>query len=141
MFKRILVPTDASENSQRAFSTALQMARQFGAEVELLHVTFTPEALGYMLSDGVAVAQEQFNINGEQTLRVTLNSIDTGKVPVRKKQIPGHPATVILEEIEKEKIELVVMGSRGYGPLAGSVLGSVSQRVLHGANCPVLIVK
>lgn len=141
MFKKILVPTDASENSQRAFGTALQLARQFGAEIELLHVTFTPEALGYALSNGVSVPQEQFDINGEQTLLVTLNSIDIGSVPVRKKQIPGHPAAVILDEIKKEKIELVVMGSRGYGPLAGSVLGSVSQRILHGAACPVLIVK
>lgn len=141
MFKKILVPTDASEYSQRAFRTALQMARQFGAEIELLHVTFTPEALGYILSDGVSVPQDQFDINGEQALQVTLNSMDTGNVPVRKKKIPGHPAAVILDEINKEKIELVVMGSRGYGPLAGSVLGSVSQRILHGAACPVLIVK
>lgn len=141
MFKKILVPTDASENAQRAFSTAIQMAQRFGAEIELLHVTFTPEALGYILSGGVAVPQEQFDINGEQTLQITLNSIDTGNIPIRKKQIPGHPAAAILEEIKKEQIELVVMGSRGYGPLAGPVLGSVSQRVLHGAACPVLIVK
>lgn len=141
MFTKILVTTDGSENSQRALKVALQMAKQFEAEIELLHVTFTPEALGYTLSNGITVPQKQFDINGEQALLATLNAIDPENVPVRKKQIPGHPAAAILEEIKKEKFELVVMGSRGYGPLAGSLLGSVSQRVLHRAACPVLIVK
>lgn len=141
MFKKILVPTDGSENSRRAFAHAVQCARPLQAEIELLHVTFTPEALGYVLSEGVAVPQEQFNINGEQALQITLNSVDDQGVAVHKKLIPGHPAVVILEEIKKEAIDLVVMGSRGFGPIAGSLLGSVSQRVLHGAACPVLIVK
>ena len=141
MFKKILVPTDGSDNSKQAFAIAVQMAQQFHSEIELLHVTFTPEALGYVLSTGVAVVQEQFDINGEQSLLSTLNSINTGNVQILKKQLPGHPASVILQEITEEKIDLVIMGSRGYGPISGSLLGSVSQRVLHNARCPVLIVK
>ena len=141
MFKKILVPTDGSDNSKQAFAIAVQMAQQFHSEIELLHVSFTPEALGYVLSTGVAVVQEQFDINGEQSLLSTLNSIDTGNVQIRKKQLPGHPASVILQEITEAKIDLVIMGSRGYGPISGSLLGSVSQRVLHNAHCPVLIIK
>jgi nucleotide-binding universal stress UspA family protein len=56
-------------------------------------------------------------------------------------KIPGHPAAAILEEIEKEAFDLVVMGSRGYGPISGSLLGSVSQHVLRRAKYPVMIVK
>ncbi|WP_088189220.1 universal stress protein [Desulfosporosinus sp. FKA] len=141
MFKKILMPTDASENSNRAFAIAVGIARQFNSEIELFHVTFTPEALGYVLSKGVPVPQEQINISGEQALLRTLNSTTCEHVLVQKKQVPGHPATAILEEIKKEHIDLVVMGSRGYGPISGSLMGSVSQRVLHGAACPVLIVK
>jgi len=63
-------------------------------------------------------------------------------VVLEKKMLQGqHPASVILDEIAKENIDLVVMGSHGYGPIAGSVLGSVSQRVVHRSECPVLIVK
>ncbi|MGC7873437.1 universal stress protein [Desulfosporosinus sp. SYSU MS00001] len=141
MFKKILMPTDASENSQRAFAIAVGIARQFNSEIELFHVTFTPEAIGYVLSQGVPVPQEQFDISGEQVLLRTLNSTNCEHVFVQKKQVPGHPAATILEEIKRERIDLVVMGSRGYGPLSGSLMGSVSQRVLHGATCPVLIVK
>ena len=67
--------------------------------------------------------------------------IDTGNVAIEKKQKAGHPGSVILEEIVNEKIDLVVMGNRGYGPIAGAMLGSVSQRILTKAECPVMIVK
>ena len=141
MFKKIMVPTDTSEYSRRALQTALDLAKICGSEIVLLHVTFTPEALGYTLSSGITVPQDQLDINGEQALVTTLDGVETGLVPIRKKQKPGHPVLVILEEIAKERIDLIVMGSRGYGPIAGSVLGSVSQRVLQKALCPVMIVK
>lgn len=64
-----------------------------------------------------------------------------GNVPLKKKVVQGYPSTMILEEVEKEAIDLVVMGSHGYGPITGSVLGSVSQRVLKRVECPILIVK
>ena len=142
MFKKILVHTDTSEYSRLAIFLALELAQLSGAEIILLHVTFTPEALGYALSNGIAVLQDQIEINGEQALAATLAGVNsTGQVKLRKKQRPGHPAVVILEEVELEKVDLIVMGSRGYGPMAGSVLGSVSQRVLLKGCCPVLIVK
>ena len=66
---------------------------------------------------------------------------DTGNVRIEKKHLSEHPGIVILEEIENGQIDLVVMGNRGYGAIAGSLLGSVSQRVLNKAKCPVMIVK
>ncbi len=144
MYKRIMVPTDASEYSRRALTTALELARKFQAEVVLLFVTYTPEAYwGYnpALAYTIEISKEQIEETGEQTLRATVAGIDMGDVPLKKKKIQGHPSSVILEEILNENIDLVVMGSHGYGPIAGAVLGSVSQRVLRKSTCPVLIVK
>jgi len=142
MFKRILVATDASEYSRRALKTALEIARTFHAEIELLFVTYIREAYwGYNVAYSVLIPPEQIEEAGELALEATLEGIDVGDVPLRKKKVQGYPASVILEEITKENIDLVVMGSRGYGPIAGSVLGSVSQRVLQRAECPVLIIK
>lgn len=141
MFKNILVPTDASETAQHALKVALEIAQKFGSRIVLLHVVFTPEALGYTLSGGISVPQEEISIYGEEALTAALAGIDPGKVPIEKKLIPGHPAVAILEEIKNGQIDLVVMGNRGYGPIAGSLLGSVSQRVLSKAECPVMIVK
>ncbi len=142
MYKRIMVPTDASEYSRRALITALEIARKFQAEVVLLFVTYTPEAYwGYNPAYTIEISKEQIDETGDQTLRATVVGIDMGDVPLKKKKIQGHPSTVILEEIINEKIDLVVMGSHGYGPIAGAVLGSVSQRVLRKSTCHVLIVK
>ncbi|HWQ71471.1 MAG TPA: universal stress protein [Desulfitobacteriaceae bacterium] len=142
MFKKILVPSDASEYSRRALEVALEMARLYKAEVELLHVTYTPQAYwGYTVSYGITISQEELERNGELVLEAAVTGIDTSGVPFKKCIDSGHPVSVILEEIEKEQIDLVIMGSHGYGPITGSVLGSVSQRVLQRAECPVMIVK
>jgi nucleotide-binding universal stress UspA family protein len=142
LFKRILVPTDASEYSRRALKTALELARSVQAEVVLLHVSYTPQAYwGYTISYGITVTQEQLDQNGELALDATLTGIDTEHVVIKKRVESGHPVTIILEQIKKENIDLVIMGSHGYGAIAGSVLGSVSQRVLQRVSCPVLIIK
>ncbi|OLN33141.1 universal stress protein [Desulfosporosinus metallidurans] len=142
MFKKILVPTDASEYSRRALKTALELARTFHAEVELLFVTYIPEAYwGYAAASSFVVPPEQIEQGGELALEASLEGMDVTDVPLKKKKMQGHPASMILEETVKENIDLVIMGSHGYGPIAGSVLGSVSQRVLQRAECPVLIVK
>lgn len=141
MFKNILVPTDASDSAQRALKVALELAKEFNSTIVLLHVVYTPEALGYTLSGGISVPQEELSIYGREALTTALAGVDTGNVPIEKKHLPGHPGIIILEEIENSQIDLVVMGSRGYGAIAGSLLGSVSLRVLSKAKCPVLIIK
>ncbi len=142
MYKRIMVPTDASEYSRRALMTALEIARKFQAEVVLLSVMYTPEAYwGYNPAYTIEISQEQIEETGDHTLMATLEGIEVGDVSLKKKKIQGHPSTVILEQINNQTIDLVVMGSHGYGPIAGAVLGSVSQRVLRKSTCPVLIVK
>lgn len=142
MFKKILVPTDASEYSRRALITALELARLSHAKIELLFVTYIPEVNWvYNVAYNFVIPPEQIEKGGEMALEATLKDIDVGEVHLTKKKTEGYPASIILEEVEKENIDLVVMGSHGYGALTGSVLGSVSQHVLHRAKCPVLIVK
>ncbi|MGI6119324.1 MAG: universal stress protein [Desulfosporosinus sp.] len=141
MFKKILVPTDVSDSSRKALIAALKLAKQFNAEVELFHVTFSSQAyLGYTVSYGLIITPDQIRENGEAALEAALIGIDVGDVLLHKKHTSGHPASEILEEI-KNGFDLVVMGSRGHGIIAGAFLGSVTQRVLAHADCPVLVVK
>lgn len=139
--KKILVPTDASDYSRKALQTALELARKFDAEIEVLFVMEMPVV--YDSSVFVyLISPEQVEQEGKAALEATLKGIDISNVTLVQKKIQGRkPADVILTEIENEKIDLVVMGSHGYGVIAGSLLGSVSQHVLHGAKCSVLIVK
>lgn len=142
MYKKILVPTDASEYSVRAFKTALELAKHFQAEIILIHVTFNPQRLwGYTLSYKYTISEEEIINHGEMALKDTMAGISTEGVPTRTVLQIGHPATKIIDQIKIDDIDLVVIGSHGYGPITGSVLGSVSQRVLQKSPCPVLLVK
>ncbi|AFM02342.1 universal stress protein UspA-like protein [Desulfitobacterium dehalogenans ATCC 51507] len=141
MFTKILVPTDGSEYSRRALLVALEIGKKFNAEVILLNVLMTPEALGYLLTEDATVVQQQFNPNGEATLAATTKDVDLEGVRLTCRLKPGYPALVILEEIVSEDIDLVVMGYRGYTSLAGTFMGSVSQKVLAKTSRPVLLIK
>ncbi|WP_425800487.1 universal stress protein [Desulfitobacterium sp. Sab5] len=141
MFKKILVPTDGSEYSRRAFVIALKMSRQFVSEVILLHVAVTPEALGYVLSKDTAVVQEQVNLSGETVLTATCKDMEIEGVKLTIIKAAGHPSSVILDEIANKDIDLIIMGCHGYGALTGSLMGSVSQKVLAKTKQPVLLVK
>ncbi|KPU45164.1 TRAP-T-associated universal stress protein TeaD [Oxobacter pfennigii] len=144
MFKKILVPTDVSEASKRALDVALALAKQFESEVELFHVVYTPEPI----VDAEATfnlaplypTPDQINEMGQAVMERALKDVDAGNIKIEKKFVAGHAAMEVIEEANKG-FDLVVMGSRGQGPLTGAVLGSVAQRVLSGAHCPVLIVK
>jgi len=139
--KKILVATDASEYSLRALKAALDLARKFDAEIELLFVMYDRIVYSFGVADSYVAAPEQIEAEGDLALEATLKGMDISGITLKKKKLHGYPSNIIIQEVEDENIDLVVMGSHGYGAIVGSVLGSVSQKVLHGAKCSVLIVK
>ncbi|HEY8875869.1 MAG TPA: universal stress protein [Desulfosporosinus sp.] len=141
MLKKILVATDASEYSRQAFKSALELARNFHVEIEVLFVMYKPLVYDADLLGGEVIPPFQTELKSELVIESTLEGFDITGVTVTKKVVQGKPANLILREIEDENIDLVVMGSHGYGAIAGAILGSVSQRVLHGAKCSVLIAR
>lgn len=139
--KKILVGTDGSEYSRQAMISALELARKFNSEVELIAVMDTQRAYALNLIDEHINWRTQIEEGGEKILQATLEGIDVSGISLTTKIAQGRPASIILQEIENESIDLIVMGSHGYGAIAGAILGSVSQSVLHGAKCSVLIAK
>lgn len=113
MFKKILVPTDGSAYSKRAFLVALEVGRKFNAEITLLNCIVTPEALGYVLTNNETVVQQQNNVNGDTALAATFKDVNLEGIKLFQKQKPGYPASVILDEIKSEDIDLIIMGYRG----------------------------
>jgi len=142
MFKKILVSTDASEYSRRAMLAAVDIAAKYGAAIDLMYVFkpasyFVTAELG---SEHVIFTEQQIAAVGAKVIEETIKDIDTGQIPISKKVKSGYPATEILKESEKG-IDLVIMGTRGHGPIGGALVGSVTQRILAEAKCPVLVVK
>lgn len=141
MFKKILAATDGSEYSRHALTEAVEIASSTGGEIRLIFVIdpmpyIWPLAGSpiYMLTD------EQIHDIGKKVMDGTLRGIDLKQIPVTKKILAGNPAVKILEECGDDT-DLVVMGTRGHGAFSGALIGSVTQRVVGSAKCPVLIVK
>ena len=139
MVKKILVPIDGSDYSRHALTTAVEYAKIFNAEIELLHVVSLPpygmyDFTFYRLSD------EELDEVGKKLLEVTGKGIDFSDVKITQTVVSGYPATEIVNAISNN-VDLVIMGSQGRRPLAGAILGSVTQRVLADTRCPVLVVK
>lgn len=142
MVNRILIPTDGSEYSRRALSTAIEYAKAFNSEIELLHVVSQPPTHMYdfTIKEYYPLSEEQVAGIGVKVFDATLKGLDLDKIQIKNKVVTGYPAEEILYEIKRD-FDLVIMGSRGHRPLAGALIGSVTQRVIAEAHCPVMVVK
>jgi nucleotide-binding universal stress UspA family protein len=128
---RILAATDFSANSTRAIAYAESMARQFGADVVLLHVTETPASSGG--DDARAVAA--------QRLEEVVAELGKRHVAARGIVRSGVPFEEIVVAAGAEGADLIVLGTRGQTGLAYLLMGSVAERVVRQASCPVLTVR
>jgi nucleotide-binding universal stress UspA family protein len=145
--KRIVAAVDHSEASLRAVDLAADLASKYDAELVLL--TVGHETLG---SDPGFEAYASMEHVQEPMPSVIAEFIRDELVPVRERaaakgaqQISievgvGEPATQILAAANVRQADLIVLGSRGHGRLAGLLLGSVTQKVVALARCPVLVV-
>jgi len=138
---KILVPVDGSENSMRAVSYALKMAKSHSKiEVTLLAVaciyeSYIPEAV---FDNKVNVAcQNKFTLFLENAKNVFLDQGASANAVL----LQGEPAGAIIHYAEQNGIDKIIMGSRGLSPLKAAVLGSVTYKVLNNVKVPVTVIK
>ncbi len=140
--RRILVPIDFSEHAEAVVNWAAHLAEEHESEIVLLHVYHLPVEFrqvegAYLPADFWTsmkdAAKQQLAQYGE---RLREQGLDVKEVTRE-----GYPATAIEEEIEQIKADLVVIGSRGRTGLGHLLLGSIAERVVQKARCPVLTVK
>jgi nucleotide-binding universal stress UspA family protein len=139
MFKNILVAYDGSEWAQRAVTLAGEIARaQKKAEVWLVvAVGSAPVNLGQPFADQWISGQ---SIEGNRLLDEAIERIGKSLI-IHRELLYNNPAESIIEVAEAREVDLIVVGSRGMGALRSLVVGSVSQKVINLATCPVLVVK
>ena len=145
MFKKILVPLDGSKLSERALGPALALAQQVGGEVILLSVPvlkhmFVMDKAGHGLllpDDSRKDSQRELT----EYLQTVVESQTHPEFTLRTKVIDGDEASVIVDTAVAENIDLIVMSTHGRSGFQHWLLGSITERVLHSAPCPVLIVR
>ncbi len=136
--KRILFPTDFSEHAKYAFRYALDIARRFGADVYLVHVVHSfPEMRPYNVRQLIDLMVK----NAETSLRELLKTRKDHEVILRPVVRVGVEDMEITGLAQEEQIDLIVMGTHGRTGLGHALLGSVAERVVRRAPCPVLTVK
>jgi nucleotide-binding universal stress UspA family protein len=137
MFQRIMVAIDGSQHARDALEIALDIAQRYGGSLGLLHAfPHVSDMLGYPQYDRLLAAR---TLLGEQLLESARTQVGD-LAPVELHLVEGPPAQAILRVAEDEHYDLIVMGSRGRGQIAGMLLGSVSSTVAQRAQCPVMIV-
>lgn len=138
MFHKILVAVDGSRQATKALEVAVDLAQHYGASLCVLHAF--PSVLTVIGSQEYDDLVATHTMAGDQILDAARKHIGNA-VPVETQLLEGPPAPAILHVAETERYDVIVVGSRGYGQLAGWLLGSVSHAVAQRAHCPVLIVQ
>lgn len=147
MYKKILLPTDGSEYANKAAEHAIWIARSSGAEIIVLNVLETSSLVGLPAEDLIVRIKEMLKEEGKESLEHIAGMVDTCEeegeckdIKVTLKTKEGSPADMILKTIQEEGVDLVVMGTSGKHGLDRFLLGSVTEKVVRSAKCPVLAV-
>jgi nucleotide-binding universal stress UspA family protein len=138
---RILVPTDFSATADAALEYAFVLAERFGASLQLLHVLDDP-----FVADGMAA---EAYISEAPTLRTAmlkdarerLHHRAAARPAIETEVLFGHGARTIAEYAAERGVDLIVMGTHGRTGFAHLLLGSVAERLVRTAPCPVLTVR
>jgi nucleotide-binding universal stress UspA family protein len=141
--RRILCPTDFSDHSRRALDHAIAIARCHKSAVTVLHVIARGPAVAFGSSPVVFEPIPSMPVNREQ-VRADLDALaasgHSAGVPTDALIREGHPAAEVLEQATTMKADLLVMGTHGRSGFDRLLLGSVTEKVLRKAQCPVLTV-
>ena len=141
--KRILTATDFSPHSKIALDYAAAFAKAFGAEVTLCHVLERPDfisqlppvAEGYFPPNLAELHEKHARVQCEQVLAAA--GLSAARVLLRH----GSPYPEIVRAAREENADLIIIGTHGRGAIAHMLLGSVAERVVRAAPCPVLTVR
>jgi nucleotide-binding universal stress UspA family protein len=140
----ILVPTDFSKDAERALQDAIELAKTFGARIEVLHAyhvdipVAAPMGGGYSFPEGFF---ESLRKHADAQIAKVVAEAGGGGVKVSGQAVESPAGAAIIAAAERLPADLIVMGTRGLTGVKHVILGSVAERTVRMAPCPVLTVK
>jgi len=144
LFSKILVGLDGSDYSLKALAFAIDLAKKYQSQLVLVHVVMrqiyaiNPPEAGVLA--GTAIVRE-LEADGKAILTKGEETAKAQGIPVETRLREGVPAEELLRAASDEKVDLMVLGSRGLSQVKAFFLGSVSDKVSHHAKCPTLIAR
>ncbi len=140
--QRILVPLDFSDQAPMVLDWAAHLAKEHGSRVVLLHAYHLP--VEFQQLEGAYLPPDFWSnvkVEAEQSLSRYAEELERRGIQVESVVREGYPATVIVDEAASQPVDLIVIGTHGLSGLKHLLLGSIAERVVQRAPCPVLTVK
>ena len=142
---KILCPTDFSEPSYKALETANELAKHFNAEIILIHIlspvfVYPATALAPGLSKVSEISDVDRDEMAYKSLSMTLKEKVSESIKSRSIMGKGNPAEEIVRSAREEKADLIVIGTHGFTGWRHLILGSVAEKVVRLASCPVITI-
>ncbi len=143
MFTKLLVPLDGSQLAEQALEPALQMAQFANSQIILLRVPIFRQVMLPDASGEVVVWDENLDDQAQIEAEEYLQQVQSRypHISMITRVINGDEAGVILDTAGREEVNLIVMSTHGYSGFTRWVMGSITERVLRHAPCPVLVVR
>jgi len=140
---RILHPTDFSDHSEQAFDYACAFAKNFEAELHLIHVLSDPTTVTspYMTSFLPADFFHELHKQSSKQLAELSNKKSCENITVIQAVVEGVVFKEIIQYSRENNIDMIVMGTHGLSGLMHLIVGSVAENVVRKASCPVLTVR
>jgi len=142
---KILCPTDFSEPSYKALETANELARHFNAEIILIHI-LSPVFIypASALTPGMTKTSEISDVERDEmaykSLSMTLKEKVSDSIKSRSIMAKGNPAEEIARCAKEEKVDAIIIGTHGFTGWRHLILGSVAEKVVRLASCPVITI-
>ncbi|MCL4558849.1 MAG: universal stress protein [Deltaproteobacteria bacterium] len=143
MYKKILVATDGSSYARKAIDAGADIAKRFKSELTLIAVIQHPmNAFGlFGIEELGSEAYSILKKKGDEIIREGKEQLKSYDLSTHYVLEYGNPGDTITHYAKKNGVDLIIVGSHGYGEVMAHMLGSVSDRVNHHAHCSVLIVR
>jgi len=139
LFKKILIPTDGSEYTKDAIEKGLSLAKLCEAKVTAIYVVDQTSFINFPMDSTIVNVYSLLEKEGKEALEYVKKKGDSMGVEVTTVMEEGSPVRKIVEV--SENFDVIVMGTLGRTGMSKLLLGSVAERVLRHANCPVLVVR
>jgi nucleotide-binding universal stress UspA family protein len=141
MYKRILLPLDGSPLAEQALPHATAIAECFQSELVLLRVLVPLSRPPTTADAALRRAEQAAVVYSREYLDRVVTVVQERGITVQRDTVEGRPHFQIIQYAETNQIDLIVMSTRGQSGLSRWLMGSVSDRVVRGANVPVLMVR
>ncbi|MDD3246830.1 MAG: universal stress protein [Methanosarcina sp.] len=141
LYRNIVIATDGSENTRRAISYGIEMAKLSGATVHALHVVNTQSTISESWTAGKEEIYKIMRCDGEKVVSKLKQLGEDSGVEIREVLLDGCPSDEIIHFAENNNVDLIVMGTLGKTGLEKFLMGSVAEKVVRGSKVPVMVVR